>query len=131
MNFYKLFGMPNFIYYSISFCIVVLSYLVRTVVIWLANMITFKSDSRRSSLFVIFVFAVFFNNYGLVYLIAPLSIPIPILEFYFVGIYPDFNYAWFEDIGGQIIYVAFLNAIMPPITLVCDLLYHFTMHAID
>ena len=122
MSFYKLFSLATISYYGVSVSIVVLSFLVRILAMWLVKFITFKSESKRSFLVIIFIFLVCFNNYGIVYLIAPLKLSIPILNYFFVGIYPDFNYAWYDDIGGLIISVSIINAIMPPLMLIVDVL---------
>jgi len=78
-----------------------------------------------------FVFLVYFMNYGVVYLMAPMMIQIPILSIYFEGIYPDFNTNWFQDIGGLIIFVAIINAIIPPIMLASDWLLMNILRSID
>ena len=122
MSFYNLFSLATISYYGVSVSIVVLSFLVRILAMWLVKFITFKSESKRSFLVIIFIFLVCFNNYGIVYLIAPLKLSIPILNYFFVGIYPDFNYAWYDDIGGLIISVSIINAIMPPLMLIVDVL---------
>jgi len=78
-----------------------------------------------------FVFLVYFMNYGVVYLMAPMMIEIPILNIYFTGIYPDFNTSWFQDIGHLIISVSIINAIMPPVMLAVDWLLQNILRSID
>ena len=80
MTFYDLLGSPSFAYYGINFGIVALSSLCQKIAMKLAECITFKTESRRTFLSTILIFLVVFNNYGLVYLIAPMKIKIPILS---------------------------------------------------
>ena len=132
MEFYNLISMPTFKYYGISSGIVILSIFTRTVAMKLAQCVTFTSESKRSFLTVIFIFLVFFNNYGIVYLIAPMRINLPLISDFVMGIYLDFNYSWFKDIGGGlIIFVAVINTTMPPTMLVIDLLLKKVLRAID
>jgi len=61
------------------------------------------------------VFIIYFYNYGLLYLLAPMQINL----FYSLGpglaIYPDFNDSWFSDIGYLVFLALFINAMFPPI----------------
>ena len=61
------------------------------------------------------VFSIIFLNYGILYLITPLKIDVPLVSLIMSGVYYDFNQNWFRDIGYQIINVMIINAIFPPI----------------
>ena len=61
------------------------------------------------------VFSIIFLNYGILYLITPLKIEVPLVSLIMSGVYYDFNKNWFSDIGSQIISVMIINAIFPPI----------------
>ena len=52
---------------------------------------------------VLAVFAIFFANYGLLYLIGPMVLDIPYISHFAKGIYFDFNQAWYSDVGYQVI----------------------------
>ena len=64
---------------------------------------------------IVSVFSIFFLNYGLLYLIAPMSLNIPIISSFMMGIYEDFNQYWFSDIGGMVISVQLINALTAPL----------------
>mmetsp|Transcript_41815 Transcript_41815/g.55128 ORF Transcript_41815/g.55128 Transcript_41815/m.55128 type:complete len:173 (-) Transcript_41815:881-1399(-) len=84
--------------------------------------IPFKYESSRLNYTIVSVFMIFFFNYGVIYMYAPMRIPIPYVSGIFNGVYQDFNSSWFEDVGSLIIQVAAINAIMPPVELVAELI---------
>lgn len=101
--------------YILSIAIVVQSFLARFGFINLSKVIKFTSNSARLRFIIVCVFSIFFLNYGLLYIIAPLQLEIPIASEFFLGIYSDFNQFWFSDIGYLVIQTSGINAIMPPI----------------
>lgn len=67
---------------------------------------------------IICVFAIYFINAGLMYLLAPMKMQLPLISYLELGIYQDFNQYWYADIGYQIISVLVLKAIFPPLELI-------------
>ena len=55
-----------------------------------------------------------FVYYGVLYLITPLRVEIPIVSYFCVGVYGDFNQYWFIDIGMQVMTVLLIKAFFPP-----------------
>ena len=48
------------------------------------------------------------------------------MDYFNVGVYNDFNTFWFRDVGYQIVNVAFINAIFPPLEVLLDwIIKHF------
>ena len=47
--------------------------------------------SQRMRVIVVSVFAIFFANYGLLYMIAPFQLNMGMLTSFTIGIYEDFN----------------------------------------
>ena len=99
----KTIGLPSAIYYSISIIIVLQSLVVRISSLALTKFITYKSESMRTNVNTLIIFLIYFNNLGVTYLLAPMLIHIPILDYFFDGIYPDFNKGWFQDFGALIV----------------------------
>ena len=52
--------------------------------------------------------------YGVLYLITPMRLEIPIVSFFTIGVYWDFNQYWFADIGYQVFTVLCIKAFFPP-----------------
>ncbi len=67
---------------------------------------------------IICVFLIYFLNAGLMYLLAPMDIRLPIVSQLELGIYSDFNQYWYSNIGFLVINVLLINAIMPPCELI-------------
>mgnify|MGYP007058558178 CR=1 FL=1 len=78
-------------------------------------MVKFKSDSQRTHFILISVFSVLFVYYGVLYLITPLRLEIPIVSNFTIGVYWDFNQYWFIDIGYQVTMVLLIKAFFPPV----------------
>ena len=51
------------------------------------------------------VFSIYFLNYGILYLIVPMKLKIPLVSYFLIGVYWDFNTFWYTDIGNQVITV--------------------------
>ena len=64
---------------------------------------------------VVSVFIIYFLNYGVLYLLAPMKLNVPFVSSLVSGIYWDFNQYWFTDIGYQVTTVMIINAIFPPL----------------
>ena len=45
------------------------------------------------------VFKIYFINYGILYVLVPLKIQIPLVSDMLIGVYWDFNTYWYTDIG--------------------------------
>ena len=65
----------------------------------LTNLIKFTSNSARMRFIVVSVFIIYFLNYGVLYLLAPMKLNVPFVSSLVSGIYWDFNQYWFTDIG--------------------------------
>ena len=83
----------------LSLVIVIQSTLIRRVFISLADIIKFTSNSQRMRFILISVFAMYFIYYGILNLLAPMKLEIPLVKFFLIGVYPDFNMAWYADVG--------------------------------
>lgn len=64
---------------------------------------------------VVSVFAIFFANYGLLYMIAPFRMDLGAFSTITVGIYEDFNQFWFSDIGTMVVVTMLINAVTAPL----------------
>ena len=83
---------------------------------------------------VVSVFSIYFLNYGVLYLVAPMQVELPGLDQAtggVKGIYKDFNMFWYSDIGKQIVSVMIINAIFPPIELAILWLLSMVLRGID
>ena len=78
--------------------IVVQNLLSRILFIELTKIIKFTSTSQRMRFILISVFMIYFLNYGVLYLLAPMKLRIPFLPMT-LGVYYDFNQYWYSDIG--------------------------------
>lgn len=115
MKFVAPFGEFYLLSQCISILIVLQSLSARIGFIALAKWLSFTSNSQRMRFILFSVFSIYFLNYGVLYLVAPLNVKIPFMAYLLRGVYPDFNQFWFSDIGNQIISVMVINAIMPPV----------------
>ena len=64
---------------------------------------------------IVSVFTIFFVDYGLMYLIAPLELGLGVLSDLMMGIYEVFNAFWFSDIGSMVVSSMVLNALTLPL----------------
>ena len=48
---------------------------------------------------IVSVFSIYFLNYGVLYLLAPMKLEIPFVSEVLIGVYYDFNQQWYSDIG--------------------------------
>ena len=116
MKYSDTFGEYQIINMLLSLAIVLQNLISRIIFIELTKVIKFTSNSARMRIVLISVFLIYFMNYGVLYLLAPMKVDIPGLErLPLVGIYFDFNLFWYSDIGNQIISVMVINAVFPPI----------------
>jgi len=115
MKFSSAFGEYQLISQATSILIVLQSLIARLSFIALGKWLTFTSNSQRMRFTLVSVFSIIFLNYGILYLITPLKIDVPLVSLIMSGVYYDFNQNWFSDIGYQIINVMIINAIFPPI----------------
>lgn len=79
------------------------SLLARTGFIELTKLIKYTSESERIRFILISVFTIYFINYGVLYIIVPLKLKIPLVSSLLAGVYWDFNTYWYTDIGYQVI----------------------------
>ena len=115
MAFTDTFGLARFVGYSISLTIVLVSTVVRYIFIELAKIVKFKSNSQRTRFILVSVFSVLFIYYGVLYLVTPMRLEIPIVSYFTIGVYWDFNQYWFVDIGLQVMTVLLIKAFFPPV----------------
>ncbi len=99
MQFVSMLGVFKLLGYVISTLIVVQSFLARFGFIHLTKLIKFTSNSQRMRFIIVSVFCIFFFNYGVMYILGPMELKIPIAGQFLLGIYTDFNQFWFSDIG--------------------------------
>ena len=99
MSFYPLFGFYYWIQQLLSVLIVVQSLIARTLFIYMSDIIKFTSNSQRMSFIIVSVFAIYFLQYGVLYLFAPMNLNYPIISQFVTGVYEDFNQYWYADIG--------------------------------
>ena len=91
MKFTSPFGVYFLLSKLSSLLIVVQSLLTRLGFIALSKWLKFTSNSQRIRFMTLSVFSVYFINYGILYLIAPLHISVPLASRKIRGIYTDFN----------------------------------------
>ena len=104
MKYSSTFGEYQIIKNLLSLAIVLQNLVSRIIFIELTKVIKFTSNSARMRFVLFSVFLIYFMNYGVLYLLAPMKVDIPGLErLPLVGIYFDFNLFWYSDIGNQII----------------------------
>ena len=115
MMFTSYFGWGSILSYTLSLMIVLQNLLTRMGFIRLTKLIKFTSNSARMRFIVVSVFIIYFLNYGVLYLLAPMQLNIPLVSSLVSGIYWDFNQYWFTDVGYQITTVMVINAIFPPL----------------
>ena len=101
--------------YVLSFVIVAQNLAARIGFIQLTKIIKFTSNSARTRFILVCVFIIYFLNYGVMWLLAPMHIDIPIMSFSQAGIYYDFNQYWYGNIGYQVVTTMVINAIFPPL----------------
>ena len=85
------FGAFVFVDYFISGAVIVQSTICKFIFIYMTKLIMFKDDSRRTSFALISVFSIIFLNYGVLQLLVPMKLKIPLLNTIFEGLYWDFN----------------------------------------
>ena len=118
MHFTSMLGIGQLVGYGLSVMIVAQSLMARMGFIQLTKLIKFTSNSSRMTFIVICVFTIYFINYGVLYVIVPLKVKIPIVSNLLVGVYWDFNMYWYTDIGYQVISVLVIVALFPPLEFV-------------
>lgn len=111
----SLFGWPNVLNLGCSVAIVIQSFAARFGFIQLTKLIHFTSISQRMRVIIVSVFAIFYVNYGLIYMIAPFRLNLGFVSTFMVGIYEDFNQFWFSDIGNMVISTMLINAVTAPL----------------
>lgn len=77
------------------------------------------------------VFSIYFLNYGVLYMLVPMKVDLPLVSKSLTGVYPDFNQHWFADIGSTIIETMTINAVIPPIELLFLGLWAYVRRAYD
>ena len=98
MKFTATLGVAQLFKHFLSLMIVVQNLLSRILFIELTKIIKFTSTSQRMRFILISVFMIYFLNYGVLYLLAPMKLRIPFLPMT-LGVYYDFNQYWYSDIG--------------------------------
>lgn len=96
----------------------VVSAISRKVFVALIRKIKFQRQSIETSVSIYWTLLVFFCNYGLMYLIAPLNFidgkqVTSDGDALFSGYYSDFSSEWFLDIGASLLQTHVINAIFP------------------
>ena len=96
MRYLKIYGWPNILYYSISVFIVLQSLIGRALFACLAKMTSFKTETARVRFMTFSVFLIWFFNYGIMFLLAPINIDSEFMTTFFAGVYTDFSTHWFN-----------------------------------
>ena len=104
-------------YYASILAINVQSFVIRSIFVYLMRYTYFKTESARVRFMTVSIFGIFFLNYGIMYLVAPMDIDI---SFLILGVYTEFNTSWYVNIGDLIVITMLILAISPPITLFCN-----------
>jgi hypothetical protein len=104
---------------TVSIITVILNFFLREVIIMMIFMIGFHTVTSQTNVIMVFVFIVqFFNTAVLITLINANTKEAGIDIGIFNGIYPDFNFNWYSDIGATIIYTMSFNALWPFIEII-------------
>ena len=127
----SLLGVPQIMYYSASVFILMQSLLARAFFAFLTNLTSFKTETARIRFMTISVFMIFFFNYGIMYILAPINIDTEFMHTFFAGIYTDLGTHWFNDIGGLIVLNQMIVSVMPPITVAVNWLINYFLLCYD
>ena len=98
-----------------SYLIVIASFLVRYLIIWVASKVRFFSLTKETKYVFESVFWITFLNYGIIYLVAAYDSRSDnhFLSNRFNGLYPDLNALWFNDIGVLVVAIMISNMYWP------------------
>ena len=90
---------------TFSYLIVIASFLVRYLIIYVAGSVKFFSLTKETKYVFESVFWITFLNYAIIYILAAYDYrhEDTFLSKHFNGLYPDFNALWFNDIGVLIV----------------------------
>ena len=131
MEYSDTFGKARLAGYAISLVIVIISTVVRGIFIKVASIVKFKSNSQRIHFVIVSLFSVLFAYYGILYLITPLRLEIPLISYFTIGVYWDFNQYWFVDVGYQIASVLLIKAFFPPTEFITKYSLWFFLRSLD
>lgn len=95
-GFHSLISLPSLFNFASLMSIVIQSAIFRAIFVCLTQLTSFKSDTARVRFTTVSVLLIFFYNFGIMYLIAPLNFNTEKLELFFNGLYTDFNQHWFD-----------------------------------
>ena len=101
-----------------SYLVVILSFVIRSMFIYLAEKVRFFSLTKETKFVMVSVFWITFINYGIIYLAASWDMRdsvIPLWNKLFSGLYPDFNALWFNDVGVLVVAIMMSNMYWPPL----------------
>ena len=102
-NFDSLFSLASLLNFSSAMAIVLQSVIFRAFMRFLVGLTSFKTDSARVRFLTVSVLMIFFYNFGVMFLIAPLNFETDHFTLFLGGVYTDFNAHWFNEIGDLII----------------------------
>lgn len=112
-------GMGYVLEQTFNYLVVILSFVVRTFFIWIAEKVRFMSLTKETLFAMISVFYITFLNYGVIYLAASWdnrnALTGGFFDDVFDGLYPDFNALWFNDVGVLIVAIMVSNMYWPPL----------------
>ena len=131
MEFSATYGKARLAGYAISVVIVIISTVVRGIFIKIASIVKFKSNSQRIHFVIMSLFSVLFAYYGILYLITPLRLEIPLISYFTIGVYRDFNQYWFGDVGYQIASVLLIKAFFLPTEFITKYSLWFFLRSLD
>lgn len=91
MRFSNTFGIGQLVYNGLSLLIVVQSMIARFGFIKLTEFMRFTAETSKMRFLIVFVFTIFFINYGVLYVVVPMKTNFPIVSKLIQGLYWDFN----------------------------------------
>ena len=117
-SFDSFFSTAGLLKFAAAMAIVLQSVIFRAFMRFLVGLTSFKTDSARVRFLMVSVLMIFFYNFGVMFLIAPLNFGTDHLTLFLGGVYTDFNAHWFDEIGNLIIKQLIIATILPLILVI-------------
>jgi len=128
----------TFLSSGVSFFVVLISFVIRTIFIILIKKVGFNKNSEEAVATMWWILIVTFVYFGPAYLIAVWNIGSTVkgvddskASFLFTGIYTDFTSEWFNDIGTLIAKTTAINSVFPIIEFTIFLMIRVVKRCID
>lgn len=130
-QFEKVAGWPQILYYGVSLATVAESLVARLAISYLTDFASFKKDTGRVRFMAVSIFWLFFFNYGIMYILAPLDYDIKILRGITGGVFSVLGTEYFNEIGPLIVTNQLSLALMPVVVLFTNWLMTVIVHRYD